>query len=384
MKAVIRDREALLAVSPAALSAYARDAGWAKVEPYGDHSDVYNGGDLPEIILPRTQRLGDYANVVSQLIEIFAKAAEMDELSLYRDLATADRDVIRVRAADDGSDGSIAVSDGIALMGGAYDMLLAAACSLQDPRPLYHRPGANREANDYLRRVHLGQTEQGSFVVTLLPPVVPPRIQPTLLPSIAEWELDDDPVERRMTKRLAGALAAIREATERTVGGDAEAFFEAVAHGVSANLCEALGKMIKPFPTLDVSLVWARTRPMPKARDVVRFAKDDAPILEEAARLFRNRAPQPNMRLYGLVRRLKRDGNGTEGTIFLQTHIDGQNRSVLAVLNRFDYERVIQAHKEETLVVMDGDLERAGRPWRLLNPSIVDVILRTDTPEDSE
>ena len=257
MKASIRDQKALLAVSPAALSAYARATGWSKTVTYGDHSDVYTGKGRPEIILPRTQRLGDYANVVSQLIDIFARVAEMDELALYRDLVTADRDLIRVQAANDDDNGSVAVSDAISLLDGARDMLLAAACSLRDPRPLY-RAGANREASDYLNQVRLGQTEQGSFVISLLTPVIPPPIQLALSPELAA---DDDPIERQMTKRLAGALAATRQATERTVGGDAEAFSKAVEYGVSANLCDALAKLIEPFPVLDTSLVWARTRP---------------------------------------------------------------------------------------------------------------------------
>ena len=99
MKASIRDKDALAAVSPAALAAYARAAGWSRTEDYGDHSDVYASEGAPEIVIPRTQRLGDYAGVVSRLIEIFAQAAGMDTLVLYRDLVTADRDVVRVRAA---------------------------------------------------------------------------------------------------------------------------------------------------------------------------------------------------------------------------------------------------------------------------------------------
>lgn len=76
MKATIQDRDALLAVSPAALSAYARFEGWSKTEPYGEFSDVYAADGLPEIILPRTEQLGDYASVVSTLIGIFARVAD--------------------------------------------------------------------------------------------------------------------------------------------------------------------------------------------------------------------------------------------------------------------------------------------------------------------
>ena len=275
MKVSIQDKEALLAISPAALSAYARTAGWAKVDTYGKHSDVFTGEGLPEIILPRTAHLGDYARVVSMVIEIFAKVADMDELTLYRDLVMADRDVVRVRAVDGDASGSVAVNDGIDLISGARDMILAAACSLQGPQPLY-RAEATREARAYLSRVRLGQTEQGSFAITLLSPVI-------------------SPLERQVTRRLADALAATREATEKTIDGDAGAFSVAVARGVSANLCEALVRLIEPFLTLDISLVWARTHPMSTPRNVVRFASHDAPILHKAARSFREREPRPDV-----------------------------------------------------------------------------------------
>ena len=64
MKVRIQDRGALDTVSPAALSAYACAVGWAKSETYGDNSDIYVHEHAPEIIIPRTQRLGDYAEVV--------------------------------------------------------------------------------------------------------------------------------------------------------------------------------------------------------------------------------------------------------------------------------------------------------------------------------
>ena len=109
MKTSIQDRDALLAVSPVALSAYARAEGWSKAEAYGDFSDIYVADGLPEIILPRTENLGDYADVVSTLIGIFARVADVDELTLYRNLVTADRDVIRMRAADS-DDGTVSMN----------------------------------------------------------------------------------------------------------------------------------------------------------------------------------------------------------------------------------------------------------------------------------
>ncbi len=376
MKVGIRDRDALLAVSPAALSAYARSAGWNRQEPYRVHSDIYEGEGLPEIIVPHTEQLGDYASVVSTLIDTFAAVADQDEMTIYRDLVTADRDVVRVRAVDRDHSGSLPVDVGADLVCSSRDILLAAACSLVNPRPFY-RPGANREAADYLGRVRLGQTDQGSFVVTLLSPVVPPPIQMQIVPDPS---VSDDSFERRVTIRLTEALVAARRATDATNGGDANAFQASVGNGVSANLCDGLATLTETLPMLDISVVWARTHPRNELRTVVRFAAHDGPILREASRALRSREAQPGVVLVGLVQRLARSEAETEGTVMLRTSIDGQNKSVSAVLARVDYDRAIEAHKLKVPVVMRGDLERTGQRWRLLGPTIEDVIIDDEPP----
>ena len=373
----LRNRGALLAVSPLALSAYARVAGWSRSDAFGDYSDVYAGSGLPEIIIPRTQRLGDYAQVVARLISIFAQVAEVDEAILYNDLVVADRDVTRIRVNDGDANGSISLEHGPNLVSGARDMLLAAACSLHEPKPVY-RVGANKEANDYLRRVRLGQTEHGSFVVTLLSPVIPPPVQEPLL---SDLENHLDPLERRVTRRLAQALSAVLGATARTMTGDTTAFTNAVPEGASANLCEALAQMLEPYESLDVSTTWARSRPVQGPRHTVRLSKDDALILREAARSFRSREPRLDFRLFGSVQRLKRDHSETDGTVTLRAHFDGKTQSVTAVLNESDYDRAITAHRVKAPVIVDGDLDRFGERWRLVNPRIAEVILGEDVED---
>ncbi len=377
MQVSIRDRDALLAISPAALAAYARISGWNQHESYREHSDIYIGDRLPEIIVPRTARLGDYASAVAALIEVFAQVVGQDELSVYRSLATADRDVVRIRVAES-DDGSLSLNDGVDLVGGARNMMLAAACSLHDPRSVY-RPGANREAVELMQQMRLGQTDQGSFVVTLLTPVVPP-------PMPALFEDPDDhnaPIARQMTRRLLQALVAARQAAERAVSGDSNAFSETVISGVSANLCESLVQIIKPFSALDVSISWARTRPMTTPGIAIRFGQADAALLDEAARALRKRAPKPDECLHGFVRILKRDGEELDGTIRLKTEIDGQQQSVEAVLEQADYERAVQAHSDRAPVVLKGDLERAGQRWRLLNARL-ESVLRDEGQESGD
>lgn len=366
MRVDIRDRDALQAISPDALSAYAKAAGWSRIGSYREYSDIYDAEHLPEIILPRTQLLADYPSLVGRLIAIFAEVAGRDELALYRDLLNANRDVVRVRAGG-GVEGSMTANDGVDLIGGSRDMLLAAACSLREPQALY-RAGANREAADLLSRVRLGQTEQGSFVVALMIAIPPPI--PALIDDFDDYEA---PIERRMTKRLIEALSSARSATESTVSGEGEAFAKAVDSGVSANLCEALDRMISPFPTLDISVTWARTRPMKSPGQSVGFTNSDALILREAARSFRGREPQPDQSLVGPIHRLRREEWETDGVVTIRAVVDGQWKSVKVYAKRTDYERLTEAHRHRSVVVVKGDIEQYGERLSLRNARIVSV-----------
>ncbi len=373
MRVAFLDRVALLAVSPAALSAFARCAGWQRGEPYRVHSDIYEGESRPEIIVPRTERLGDYATVVATLINTFASATGQDESSVYRSLITADRDVVCVRVAES-DDGSIALQDGVSLVSGTRDLVLSAACSLREAQPVY-RAGANKDATELLHQMRLGQTDQGSFLVTVLTPVVLPPLQQSLLPDSAD---PNPPVHRQLTQRLVQALSDARRMTERAAAGEDVDLRKTVDRGVSANLCEALVQIIEPFPTLDISVSWARTRPVAAPAAVVRFGRADAGLLREAARTLRAREPQPDMRLHGFVRVLNRPEADTGGTVSLMTEIDGKRQSVVAVLRHDDYNRAVDAHKHRALVTLTGDLDRTGQRWRLLNPRVADVIRHDD------
>ena len=360
-----RHIDAIRAISPAALAAYARLNGWKKAESYGRHSDVYVGTNLPEVVLPRTPRLADYANVVSRLAQIFAEVSEMDELELLQELTLADHDAIRVCAP---GDHAVTVTDGIALIAGAKDMIAAAARStFERPKAVYQgRP--SKEVSDYLQGVRLGNMERGSFVVTLLPPSVPPLVERAEHVEPDMW-LEGEPIQRQATWRLADALGAIREAMAGTIGGEGDAFGDAIARGASANLCDALAGMTAPFETLDLSLTWALTRPVPHSDTVVQFGftKDESCILQEAARSLRERRVQSEVRLSATIEGLRRPSC----EVTLRTELDGKMQPVTAHLSTRDYEHAIDMHREKATVEIVGDLECWGRRRSLLNAHIV-------------
>ena len=217
-------------------------------------------------------------------------------------------------------------------------------------------------------------------MVSLLSPVVSPPIQMSLIPDSDEPER---PVVRQMTEWLTQALDATRQATDDKNRGKPEAFIGSVTEGVSANLCDALAELTKVLSRIDVNVVWARTHLRDDSRWTVRFTAHDTPILLDASRVFRSHEPQLDMRLTGLVQVLKRDESALDGTVTLRTSIEGRNRSVKAVLPPLEYLRAIEAHRARKPVVMRGDLKKAGKDWRLLNPLIEDIIANDEATGES-
>lgn len=262
MRALIVDSETLISVTPSAMISYVTTEGWIRTDKYGEHSDVYAKAGGPELIIPGTAQLGDYAQVVAEVIDELARHENRSELQVFRDLIGSDRDVVRVRAPEADGDGSVQVDAGVNIFAQAREILLSAACSANEPRPAY-RTGKNKEATAYMSRVRLGQTEHGSFVVTLFAPV-PPSLEGPKQSDF--WPVPaEEPFDRLVTRYLADGLQAAHKAAEQVVrGGGINAFTNAVHKGVSANLCEALSSLIDVGEGLDVSVTWSRTRPTPR------------------------------------------------------------------------------------------------------------------------
>jgi hypothetical protein len=371
MKARIEDIVALRAVSPAGLAAYVRAEGWEKTDRYGDNSDVYVKRGGPELILPDTDALADYAVVVSTILRLVANFEERDELQVYRDLVDAESDVIRVRAPATVDDGSIQISTGVDMFLQARELLLSAACAAKDPRASY-RAGKAKDAAAYMNTVRLGQTEQSSFVVTLLAPV-PPNLaflQGDLWPVASE-----EPFERRVTQVLTSGLLAAHNAAEKVLRGDGyTAFKQVITNGVNANLCDSLGVLLEQAGALEVSVTWAKTRPAPDKRLSVKFSQSRAPIFREAARYFRSIEPRQDERLEGYVVSLGRGLFESSGHISLKTFVDEKPASVKITLDGPLYRQALQAHDNKTPIALTGELVRKGQRWELEKPENLEVI----------
>ena len=212
----------------------------------------------------------------------------------------------------------------------AMDMMAAAACATVAPKPLY-RARRPQEAADYLRGLRLGQTERGSFVVTIVSRVSPSLAGPR---AFHEELFSEEPFERRVSYTLVESLAAVRSAAESAASkATFDAFANGVSEGVSANLCDALvgmGRHLSDNASLSVEVSWARRVPREKVSfRKWRFPESSFRSLKRRRDFFANEVRSRNSRFAAL----------SNGSTDRRAQTLGRQPSLLRLTTAFDRSR---------------------------------------------
>ncbi|MFY0562370.1 hypothetical protein ACN28E_00895 [Archangium lansingense] len=362
------DKESLRALRPLELAAYLRSRGWWEAERLGERASVWlvkRGREELELLLPLDPTLGDYLPRMAEVLSTLEAAEARPISELLDDVAAATTDTIRFRFVGPTFDQhSVAVEQGVHIYENVREVLLAAACAAVGPRPVFSTRKPAR-ALEYLTTVQLAPPARGSYVVTVRSPVPPALTQPGIARSAP-----DEPFERRVISTLAASLASAHRAALRAASSATlQPFEEEVALGVSANLCEALAGLVSRSGarTCEVTVSAAPSRPGFEERHVA-FAADEAPVLREAARMFRASTPREDFELEGLVIRLERDERASAGTVTIAGVVDASLRKVRLELEANNYPAAVRAHLEGRPVRCEGELVREGRTYVLRHP----------------
>jgi hypothetical protein len=366
VRVAVRDAAVLGALRPLDVAAYLRSAGWRPVDRIGDKGTVWtragaSGEDL-EILLPLRADLRDFTARMADVLTTLAAGEDRSQLDILRDISCASADVVRLELQGPAViDQSLALPQGVLAFARAHELMLSAACAAVEPRPVYatRKPA---QAVEYVSRLRLGQTEAGSYVVSILSPVAPSLDQGAGPGAGGEVE---DPFERRVTTTLARASAAALDAAEVAGStGSLQPFVDASRLGVSANLCDAIAGLVTESgaESLAIRLRWSPSRAAPaEAPSRVVFARDAVGVVREASRIFRETTPREEFELQGMVVALQRDEGAASGTVTIAALVDGALRKVRVALGAEAYGAAIRAHQEELRVRCLGRLTKEGR-----------------------
>ena len=264
-----RESQGLSSVNLRSLYVYLASQGWQKIEPYGESGFVFSLENQPLELLVPSVMLSDYQRRIEEILQTLSEVEERDSFAILRDVSMSEYDLVRVRLPEPALGGSVLVSDGVSLFQESPNLLLAAACSVSRPQRAY-RAGRNQEATDYMNTVRFGQTEMGSFVVSLLSPVPPSLVGQADMST----GLPPEPFARRVTRKLVSGLRSAKNAVFLADhGGDIRAFEQYVSQGVSANLCDAIANIldVESRQSVDVSVSWSLVREPPEGSSSDRF-----------------------------------------------------------------------------------------------------------------
>lgn len=365
------DAPILAGLAPRAVADWLRMRGFKHTGTFGQHGALFareSESGRSELLLPTSPQVRDFVRRMAELVDDLAEAERRMSSDVLTDLSLAPFDVIKVRSPDADKYGSVRLSTGIDLHEEARNIVLAAASAAASPVPRKSWRGRRPEEVDaYLENVRLGQTQRGSFVLTMLSPW---DFSPG---STLPLDLGEPNFGRRVTRSLARALTATKNALLRSVTEGVSPMVEAYREGVSANLYNALAKIAREGDGVDLSLDWSPTQPEPEAIKIS-LNREDAVILSEAARVLASEEPEPGATLIGSVAVIAEAPERFNGEATLVTLIDGKPRKVRVMFGANDREKIYDAAKEKLWVRVVGDLQREKQRLVLLSPRDITIV----------
>lgn len=377
MNVDIRDAEAMKALRPLEVAAYLRSRGWVSQEAGGGRATVWVvriADEEYEALLPLDSSVRDFALRMGDLLRVLAAAEQRSQEEIYADLLTTTADVVRIRIEDaDLQDGTLPIEAHARVAQKARDLMLAAACAATEARAVWHTRKPT-QAVEEVRKVRIGQSERGSYVVTVIT-----RVSPELhVPEDRLFETEV-PFERRMTQTLASSLFHLERAAEAAaLSGEFAAFDKSVSQGVSANLCDAVAGLWGDedrFRNLEFTFSWSPARPAePDAVRRVRISADRVPVIREAGRLLRERAPVVDFELEGAVVKLERAEGAPRGKVTILGQVEGKPRRVVVEMEDPNYHLAVLAHDQFKALRCFGLLVREGRLLTLQEPREIAVV----------
>jgi hypothetical protein len=368
MKLDRADRATLAAIAPESIASYLVQSGWRaweQDERLARWTHPTTDGDYFEVLVPKAPNLRDFVARVADVIAIVATFEQRPEQQVLTDLTFVDADIIRARKASF-DDHTLTLPSGAALLVGARNMMLAAACAAIEPRSAYWTKKPQL-AKNYVEGVRLGQSEAGSYVITIISGatwVGSREDAASFLPSI------HDPFGRRVTQRLNEGLTWVSDSAQSAARtGSLDSFHRAVPHGVSANLCEALVEMGEADGALEFRFTWAPSRPAHGSlREEIAIQRLQMEAIEAAARALRETSPVPDFEVVGPVVKLSRPMDTATGEVTLLGMVDARRRPIRLHVSSTSYEIAVTAHGNRQLVRAIGTLVRDGRSFWLYDP----------------
>jgi hypothetical protein len=365
MKASVRDPAALRKIDPNQVAVYLEKKGWRQESYIDQKASIWTIADTSEdeaeVLLPLNTSFRDYPFRVSEILKTLEAIEQRPQTDIYNNLIELLSDIIRIRLThDDFGDGTVPLNNGYNLVRHAREMMLSAACSTVESRKHYEKkkpPGAN----DYLKQARFGQTQKGSFILTIISPIE----------SRNGFNSSETPFERRVVEKLFNSLKFVRVAAENIDPSktDLQLPNDYLESGISSNLCEALIGIYKSGREQEIDLNLSLSSSISAPKDILTSITFPPKIMPAMAKIAKRLKADifSDYEVLGEVVKLERQKRDLKGQVTILGDIHKIKRQMKVELSDENYRLASQAHQDRRNVICRGDLVKEGQVYSIAN-----------------
>ena len=152
---------------------YLKDLGWKEIESKRPNVKVFqltDGDKLYQANIPTSRDLSDYNSAMYRALEQIALSSKKSAEHVLLELLNPLSDIIRFQVEEASADsGTIKVEDAISLYENAKKLVTFGSMDYLHPAQ-YHLGRPDSESQDLVQNCRFGQTEIGSYIVSLVVP----------------------------------------------------------------------------------------------------------------------------------------------------------------------------------------------------------------------
>ena len=353
-------------ISYVELCKYVSDLGWnlyaGKTAAGLKIFQKIQNGIVYQIKVPCNRDFSDYPEAiykaVSTIAEIEGKSVEQIILELLNPLS----DIIRVRhIGSDVENGSILIENGINLYENAKKLLTNAALDILSYKKIYKGRTPEGVA-EFISRCRYGQTEFGSYVISLVCPFVKvDNNEVQQLSLFSDEEISAYSLTRKVTNRVIESIEKIKDTIDK--GEDLSGVIESMQNPISVSFLDSLTNLniSTEDSALEVSVKWAPTVKLNRASiSKATISHDYYAPLKTIVEKYKSEDASTSISIEGRIGKLVASPNiedRTTGQAQL-VYIDENShaKKITLDLGKEEYDLAIHAHSEGRTVRANGEI----------------------------
>lgn len=352
-------------INPLAFSRYLKDTGWNLFDSKKKNIKIYQFEETEDIFfqvkIPMENTLKDYKEAMYKAVEIVAEKEKrsVEQLMLY--LLNPNTDILKIRLnKKEVEAGNILFDDAIHMYENVKKLLAATALDIINPRK-YHQGRIDESVNKFLASCRFGQTEIGSYVVSVVCPFAElnGKDEYEQLSIFSDEEKCANSLTRKVTNRVMNNIYDIKQHIDND---EMEKLLPRNNDIISANFYEALTGLNMEADDVTIEFI-AEWSPVVKnttcKSNRVELTHDYyQPIVATINKIKeeKNKAT----RIIGRIKRLESSPDvktrkmGKIAVVYLDEN--DKARTVTAKLDKNDYNKAIEAHEKGLHVEIVGEL----------------------------